>query len=340
MDRSINKPMFKYMFTMTADVDAKPLGEAPGGFRMDLAYSNGRAETRASDYCSDWLTGVDVGDLFPKNGKTSDQEAYEILRQTRQSGGAGAHPLQALQSRQKLEWFGFEGSFLRGGDWAIVRSDGVGQFSGRITLRSDDPDQAVVDANLSGVVDLRLRRVDEARPDETRAADGADPGRPRRTYRHTNAIGDGSMLYNAWRNGSLEAAGPGETFSDIPLCLAISFESAVGRAESWATDKLKRQTAGAWKVLRLLRGQFVALGTARFARTRYSRIEHIELHICEVMPVRNDRVAEVVPGLRHERPRGTEAVIPHLPSHPTQPTHPILAATAAADATLAGGGTW
>jgi hypothetical protein len=289
MDRPVSKPMFKYMFTMTADVDAKPLGDAPGGFRVDLAYTNGRAFTRAANYCSDWLSGIDLGDFFPKNGKTTEAEAYERVKQARQAAAGTGHgngnPLQAFQSRQTLEWFGFEGSFLRGGDWAIMRSDGVGQFSGRITLRSDDPDGAVVDAHLTGLVDLRLRRAAPAP-----VAPGEKAG-PQRYHRHTNPIGDGSVLYNAWRNGSLESA-PGELYSEIPLCLAVSFESAVTKAESWAPDKLKKQTAGAWKLLRLVRGQFVAIGTARLSRTRYSRMEQIELNVCEVMPVLPDQLVQ------------------------------------------------
>jgi hypothetical protein len=103
----------------------------------------------------------------------------------------------------------------------------------------------------------------------------------------------------------------------------------VTKAESWAPDKLKKQTAGAWKLLRLVRGQFVAIGTARMSRTRYSRMEQIELNVCEVMPVLPDQLVQATQastsGAGHQWERAPE----------TAPRYEISAAPAGD-----GGQTW
>lgn len=258
-------PTLGYMFSMRLEIAGRPLGEVPGGFRLDLEYVAGKVETRADLYHRAWLADriplleERFARLAEKNGEKIDPPGrdatpatwYRILQSLRRRRGASEHPLQELQNHQDgLEWFGFDGDLLAGHDWALVRDDGVVQLGSRVTILSHDEEQAVVEASLTGNVDLR-------------AAAGAP------------ALSDAGDVFQRWRAGGLKQA-------IVPVALAASFTSATRIAESWAPARMKRQGEGAWKLARLLRGQFVAVGQAALGASRLSPLELVTLDVYEV----------------------------------------------------------
>src|SRR5580704_9520427 len=46
----------RYVFTLTADITATPVGETPTGYRVDIQYQTpGEITTKAAKYVDDWL---------------------------------------------------------------------------------------------------------------------------------------------------------------------------------------------------------------------------------------------------------------------------------------------
>jgi hypothetical protein len=138
MTKTTRIPKPKYFFSVEPRIETIPVGEVPGGFRVDLRYvSAGSAVwTDPEAYDRDWA-GPDV--------------SYKTVAPVRKQAQADS-PLAAALSAGTIQWPGIDGEVLSGTDWATVRTDGVMTFDGRVTLKTDD--DFLVDAVISGVVDL------------------------------------------------------------------------------------------------------------------------------------------------------------------------------------------
>jgi hypothetical protein len=233
------KLVLKYYCTFGAATESQSIGETQAGYRIDIKYirSKNVLKTSASDYDRDWTQGVK-----PPFNK------YEEIQSARKNADRGAE-LQSLRDSGKLEWFGIEGACLSGGDWALVRSDAVALFDGRVTLEADDG--FIFDMLLRGQVDLRgARTLDEA-----------------------------PAWFQALRNGAT-IDGP------FPIHLAANFEGAQSEA-SWTPKDVRERAKHHWKYARLMRGQFIAVGSALFGSEAGTPLRRIDVDIFELLPAKN-----------------------------------------------------
>jgi Protein of unknown function (DUF3237) len=258
----------KYFFTITPTVQTVPVGEVPTGYRVDLRYISGKATTDDTQYKSDWLGGAIPAAVARALGPNATalqnllSGTYQDIR-TRRDPTVGApsyaqvktNEQELLDLRQNLllEWFGIEGSILSGSDWVTIRQDGVAVFDGRATIKTTDG--ALIDAVISGAVDLRNRQSQPLQPPTS------DPRSP---------------AYDDWLRGALA--------QPIPAVLAVRFEAA-SATKSWAANTIQAASAGFWKYERLVRGQFVAVGRVDTEKTNYSPISSVIVDIYEVQSV-------------------------------------------------------
>lgn len=229
-------PLLRYYTSFVAATESQNIGETQEGYRIDIKYNRSKnvLKTSAADYERDWTRG-----LKPPFDK------YEDVQKARNDPDQGA-ALKALRDSGKLEWFGVEGNCLSGGDWALVRSDAVAVFDGRITLETTEG--FIFDMLLRGHVDLRGART----LDQT------------------------SEWFQSLRNGE-------KLESPFPIQLAATFEGAQTEA-SWTPKDVRERAKHHWKYLRLIRGQFVAIGSATFGTTPGTPVHGLDVDIFEVLP--------------------------------------------------------
>jgi hypothetical protein len=237
------RPQCKYYCHFASPVDSQNIGDTPAGFRIDLKYERNKSvlTTSANDYESDWTKNRqlphDLSTYDQISRARNDPQRYDDLKSERHS--------------RRLEWFGIEGGSLTGGDWALVRSDAVIVFEGRITLETKEADTKegfIFDMILRGQVDLR----GEA------------------------SLDDVSKLFQGLRNGAPIA-------SPYPIQLAATFEGAQSEA-TWTSKEIRRRASHHWKYARLMRGQFLAVGTAHFGAELGGPLNYLDLDIFEVLP--------------------------------------------------------
>jgi hypothetical protein len=262
------KPGFKYFFTLTPDVETVPVGEVPTGYRIDLRYTNGKATTDAADFDANWLGGrvppALAAAMKPARVKALDAilgGKYENDIRKRRDPSSGALTYAQIKSNEEdlielrqarlLEWFGIEGSVLSGSDWVTIRKDGVAVFDGRVTIKTTDG--TLIDAVVGGAVDLRDRSKQELQ------APTADPRSP---------------AYDGWLRGAL--------VQPVSTVLSVRFEAA-SATKSWAANTIRAASEGFWKYERLVRGQFVAVGTVDTQKASYSPVSAVSLDIYEVV---------------------------------------------------------
>jgi len=170
---------------------------------------------------------------------------YEEIRAARDNPDK-AGELKLLRNSGALEWFGVEGGCLSGGDWVLVRSDAVAVFDGRVTLETSD--RFIFDMLLRGHVDMRGKQ----------------------------SLDTVQEWFQSLRNG-VELDGP------IPIQLAATFEGAQSEA-SWTPKEVRERAKNHWKYARLMRSQFVAVGTASFRGEPGTPLTRIDVDIFEVLP--------------------------------------------------------
>lgn len=238
-------PGWKYYFSIKPQIQEAPVGEIPGGFRVDLRYLGGTIVTDEAKYERDWLARRNLTWQEPPASPTEAPKTTPLTQLT-QVRRLDVDDLKRRRNKAELEWFGIDGAIVSGGDWATVRRDGVAMFDGRITIRSADG--FLIDSVMSGVVDLRDRR-----------AQGLD---------------DASKVYNKWLIGQLDML-------TVPVVLALHFEAADAGA-AWAQSRFKNASAQFWKYERLVRGQFVAVGTLELSKSIYSPITAVTLDVYEM----------------------------------------------------------
>jgi len=170
---------------------------------------------------------------------TTDQEPLEALKRDAEKFLAAVRDF-SKENADYPPWLGLEGHILSGVDWSLLRSDGVIEFDGQLTitdgLLNDKKGEGVlVNARTSGAVDL--------------VANDAE-----RPYSIEHAM-------DLW----LRAAG------DVPVALNIKFE-APQESEPWASKKYTRRK-GQLKYVMLSRGQFVGCGTIKSLQKQGTTIE-------------------------------------------------------------------
>jgi uncharacterized protein DUF3237 len=115
----------RYYFSVQSSVsvpETKRLAKGPLGTRVNVVYSsaNSRVFTKDQEYTQSWNRDV------PSTGNCT------------------------------FEWDGLEGQILSGGDFALIRTDGVLALDGRVTIQANDG--TLIDAIYRGLVDLDLSR--------------------------------------------------------------------------------------------------------------------------------------------------------------------------------------
>jgi hypothetical protein len=167
-------------------------------------------------------------------------------------------------------WEGFEGTLLSGGDFALLRLDGVLQLDGRLTLRSREG--VLADATYKGTIDL----VESARV----AALIAEHSPQHKGL--TKAI-------HALEASTFEDYARGQPLSaplELPLLLYMAFEAAntpwtnaPGEDLSWPAKRYLAHEKDFWRYRLLMRRLFIATGKLTFDRTVPMGISGMELDI-------------------------------------------------------------
>jgi hypothetical protein len=260
----------RYVFTIDAAVKASDVGQSPEGERLDLQYGDPEPSAITTDpdlFLADWWAGhpnkdrkpilqaiatLFGGFLPPLPLPPGDYERLSAFRQLDPDSKLFVRaPNQRILYDQirkmlgdlPLEWFGFDGRIISGSDWLLVRNDAVAVFSGRLTLRSSDPDEGLIDATISSVVDI------------------TPAGTPR-----------AAAFANVQK---------GQNANPLPLLLSVVFDVA-GAAEAWAPARIIKQAAGFWKYERLTQAQFVAIGEASVDQSPFNPINNVHLDVYEL----------------------------------------------------------
>ncbi len=179
---------------------------------------------------------------------------------------------------QGRPWLGLNGHILSGVDWALLRSDGVIEFDGQLTLTDGPLDDkkrlgVLVNARTSGAVDL------------------VRPGDPR-----PHSI---DHAFELWRTPRDSAT--------VPLALAFKFEAA-REPEPWASKKYTR-SGGHQRYAALSRGQFVGCGRIKLEQSQALKIT---LDVLQVVPP--GELSEAAPprAAAAGPARGAEAMVARL----------------------------
>jgi hypothetical protein len=263
----------RYVFTMSANVTATPVGETPTGYRVDVQYQiPGTVSTDVARYYDDWVATLSPADFsalvayiggatataFQGKPATSATPAEKgtivaaiVTMRKAAVPPAPAPPQPPPPAMATLGWYGLDAELLSGSDWAIIRSDGVAEFTGRLTLRSTDSDEGLLSVTAGGPVDLLTVMG---------GVIGAVPPSPSQGLQ---------TVLNAVQGGQLAPA---------PVLMAATFDAA-GVAESWAPKRMKRQADGFWKYKILTRSQFAGLGHVAFGQNVNTPITSVKLDI-------------------------------------------------------------
>jgi|HubBroStandDraft_4_1064222.scaffolds.fasta_scaffold70523_1 hypothetical protein len=277
----------RYVFTLSAPVTAMPVGETPTGYRVDIEYQTpGKVETRPVDYYDSWVGTLNTTDfdalLVAINNSTVDtlkgnptgasetqkETIAKAIFQMRQppppppGQPVPAQPPAAVAAPgppsafATIGWYGLDALLLSGSDWAIIRSDGVAEFNGRLILRSKDADGGLVSVAAGGPVDFV-----------------AVLGLPNITTVVSSPSQGLQAVLNKLQTGVPPAA----------VLIAATFDAS-GDAQPWAPPRMKREAKDFWKYAVLTRGQFVAVGTATLGKNVSSPITAVEYDFYRCAP--------------------------------------------------------
>jgi len=228
----LGSPSFMYAFSLSGNIRSLEIGSNPVGKLIDIDYVDVLASTRR------------------KNKQIDPPQGIKAM-----NGG----------------WEGLEGRVVAGSDWATARTDGVIEFNGRLTLRTnekklaeskaaaptppaaaapeeedDDDDSLLINLFVSGVVDSVVNIGD---PTEDRTA-------------------------RIIKLHALPARPP------LPIALAVRFELAQA-TEPWLAKELPQTRFE--KYAQLVQSPFVACGFVQF-RPGEQVPSSIEVDILQVTP--------------------------------------------------------
>lgn len=244
----------RYYFTVEAKLETleAPPGEArgPRGARIYAIYSApSPIKTIEHRYESSWKRAMPRWHSDPKKFEPLYLEPAK--EEGDRSPESGATSLRSELAREKAEWqrfgwTGLNGGVLSGADFLLVRPDGVLELDGRITIRAKD--ETLIDAVYRGLIDLETH---------------FGPEHAGRSGGNTEAAV--SAAYSQFVEGEF----PVDAF---PLELSVSFETNTGpwsteEAEdsTWTKPSQARHRGNVWKYAGLVRRQFSAFGSIRFA---------------------------------------------------------------------------
>jgi hypothetical protein len=166
-------------------------------------------------------------------------------------------------------WSGFEGTVLSGGDFALVRLDGVLQLDGRLTLKSREG--VLTDATYKGVIDL----VEAAR-----VAKLIEEHRDRKGLSKAIHGLEAATFEDYARGKALNAP------VQLPILLYVAFEAAntpwtnaPGEDLSWPQKRYLAHEEDFWRYRLLVRRLFVATGKLTFDKSIPTGITGMELDI-------------------------------------------------------------
>jgi hypothetical protein len=248
----------RYVFTLKAGVTATPVGETPTGYRVDIEYQTPGVSigTNPAAYVRDWVNHdrKTIVALLKDEGVVDLSQAADgpFLEAVAEWRKKNEPPKPALQDA--LGWYGLDALLLSGSDWAILRSDGVAEFNGRLILRSKDPDGGLISTTAGGPVDL-LKVLGISIPDV--------PSSPSQGLQ---------AVLNHLQSGAKSAA----------VLVAATFDAS-GQAQPWAPDRMKTEARAFWKYRALTRSQFVAVGTLTLGQNASSPITQVEYHFYRVV---------------------------------------------------------
>ena len=260
----------KYYFSI--DAGLRGIGQEPRdtknprGARFQVAFQNGNPTAVYTDK-----------ELFRQ---TWDGEYARFECVEEEKDGKKRKTIIPPKGTDKRKWNGLEGPILGGGDFFLVRSDGVLELDGRVTLRAA-PDDTLIDVKYSGVVDIAESVAD---PELQKALTAVGASRPESESRVSEA-------FERFIHGSLELT-KRNGWPSLPVRLAVTFELATGpwstvegEDTSWMKDRYLDLQEHVWRYEVLTRKQFLAEGILvfdQFVPARLPSAKSIKLHVLEL----------------------------------------------------------
>jgi hypothetical protein len=211
---------WKYYFSLNATIlPGIGVDAGPRGIRAHVGYESANSEvtTEALPYQDSWQKVLPAG----WDGALREDDAPD-----------------------DRTWNGLQGKIASGGDFMLVRKDGVIDMDGRVTICAAD--KSLVDAVYRGSIDLATVAHE----------------------RHKDLSGNG--IYRALQLGEFDFKEDVLTKKPVPLTLALSvaFETANtpeatgdGSDMSWVKGHYRATSANYWRYGTLVRRSFMAIGT-------------------------------------------------------------------------------
>lgn len=259
---ALPRASLKYFFSIECALDSTtpPPIEIPGGARLqaNIVPAGSRVSVAEEMFAASWKTSA-----MPRCGDVTAQErsAIEKLLETKSRLGI-RETLKKVEARGReelrhagLDWPGINGSVQSGADSIFVREDGVVVFDGRFTIKADN--DFLLGVNAAGLLDLKGK---------------LEP-----------PVASGPAAYAAYRSAVGDKV-PFPSNGELPIRLSLRFEATAGpgAAADWAASRYVLQSLGHWKYDRLVRSEFVGLGTLTVKRARNWPVEKLVLHVFEL----------------------------------------------------------
>lgn len=260
----------RYYFSIDAALrlasSSPPDVRNPRGARLQVVVQNGRVFTMAEKYERSWQARpIDFLQLRGAEPAAPGDEvmlthAREILQ-----GEQRNKEVASLADAHARSWNGLDGEILGGGDFFLVRSDGVLELDGRVTIRAL-PDGTLIDAVYTGLVDLT--RIASGQPLEELRREMRFRDRQRETEARV------SLVFEDFINGRLNVR-PQYVGDDrrlrLPVRVSGRFELATGpwstmegEDTTWVKDRYLRLQKHVWRYEVLTREQFTSEGNMYF----------------------------------------------------------------------------
>lgn len=234
------------------------------------------AESDIGDITSNYFFSIKAGVSIQAQGKSMVGPAGARLYFAFNSGtsqvwtkprGSGSSPVPG--------WDGFHGTVLSGGDFALLRLDGVFQLDGRLTLKSREG--VLTDAKYTGLIDL----VGSTRIAKAFAEHDRDPKGLTKAIHSIEAA-----TFEDYMHGK-----PLERALELPIVLYVAFEAAnmpwtnaPGEDLSWPQKRYVEHADDFWRYRLLVRRPFVAAGKVRFEKSLPLGISGMELDFLGLSP--------------------------------------------------------
>lgn len=245
-----------YYFSFMSDL--RPLNanslqiRHPQGARCQVAFGGSEKDnvvTNPELFAATWQRSP-LHDKF-KNVAARDQDRDEHSK-----------PRITIPSDADPVWNGLKGKTLGGGDFILVRSDGVVELDGRFTLRAE-PDDTLIDVVYNGLIDL-TEYVEEHPPGEGEWQ-GSGMDRNLACEARTSKVFEDFTMGRA-RLRYRDKKGP-----LLPVQCGIIFELATGpwsdsagEDTSWMKDRYRALQENVWRYQVLTRHRFEGVGHINF----------------------------------------------------------------------------